>query len=465
MICDGDCVQGLAKRLPSKAAQRVVADDHPGIRRPGPPGCGLRLVRGGSVFKRLTRRARRWRSLSTASRSIASAPATGRYLRNYCPRRQAWFRAFATLCVVLYADAFYTDGQVMALVQCFGATLLSFRGLGALTGVPHEANARAATWEVARAVRDGIGAVVNRAREPRADGRARDDQARRAADEAAAELLRDEERRERRPAPRRRAAAKPEPEPESDSDSSAEQESEPEVVEVDDLREIERLMAVSAAAAKDALAVPDSPFRGAITAAGYEAAGEARMIIVRRIETYPPGRRAQFAAESDEIDADKFGDYARQLRELSPEAFHVTYAAATAAAQQTIAAGVDPDFALVDFFISVMAVAGPKSSNDDAGGETGQGRSGTESIDHRALAEGDQELAAVAIRTMPQWLRERYSETYGITPDTIGEYADRVETMPSEDFELIHRAACRMAQRSCGSSGEGFTRSYGANWQ
>ena len=181
---------------------------------------------------------------------------------------------------------------------------------------------------------------------------------------------------------------------------------------------------------------------------------------MRRIETYPPGRRAQFAAESDEIDADKFGDYARQLRELSPEAFHAMYAAATAATQLTIAAGVDPDFALVDFFIAAMAVAGPKSS-DDAGGEAGQGRSGTESIDHRALAEGDQELAAAAIRTMPQWLRERYSETYDITPDTIGEYADRVATMPSEDFELMHRAACRMARRTGGSSGEGFTRSYG----
>ena len=153
------------------------------------------------------------------------------------PRLQAsWFRACAALCV-MYADAFYTDGQVTALVQCFGATFLSFRALGALTGAPHEVRARAATWEVAGAVRDGIGAVVNRALDcvnraldgvnrarDGARGRA-DDQARRAADEAAAELLRDEERRERRPGPRRRAEAKPEPEPDSDSDSSAEQES------------------------------------------------------------------------------------------------------------------------------------------------------------------------------------------------------------------------------------------------
>ena len=81
------------------------------------------------------------------------------------PRLQAsWFRACATLCV-MYADAFYTDGQVTALVQCFGATFLSFRALGALTGAPHEVRARAATWEVAGAVRDGIGAVVNRALE------------------------------------------------------------------------------------------------------------------------------------------------------------------------------------------------------------------------------------------------------------------------------------------------------------
>jgi hypothetical protein len=150
--------------------------------------------------------------------------------------RQAWFRACATLSV-MYADAFYTDGQVTVLVQSFGVGLLFWRALGMLTGAPHEAEGKATAWWLAGAVRDGIGAVVNRALDcvnrarDGARGRA-DDQARRAADEAAAELLRDEERRER-PGPRRRAAAKPEPEPESDSDSSAEQESEPEVVEAD----------------------------------------------------------------------------------------------------------------------------------------------------------------------------------------------------------------------------------------
>ena len=154
------------------------------------------------------------------------------------------------------------------------------------------------------------------------------------------------------------------------------------------------------AAAKEALAVDGASMPPA-------GAGEARLILVRRIETYPPGRRAQFAAASDEIDADKFGDYARQLRAMSPEAFHVTYAAATAAAQQTIANGVDPDFALVDFFIATLAVT------------DGKGWSGVDSFVHRALEEGDQELAAVAIRTMPQCFEEQLGETYGITPDTI----------------------------------------------
>ena len=78
------------------------------------------------------------------------------------PRLQAsWFRACATLCV-MYADAFYTDGQVTALVQCFGATFLSFRALGARR-VPHTKSEPEPRREVAGAVRDGIGAVVNRA--------------------------------------------------------------------------------------------------------------------------------------------------------------------------------------------------------------------------------------------------------------------------------------------------------------
>ena len=75
---------------------------------------------------------------------------------------------------------------------------------------------------------------------------------------------------------------------------------------------------------------------------------------------------------------------------------------------------------------------------------------------HRALEEGDQELAAVAIRKMPQCFKERLGETFGITTDNFGEYADQVDAMPSEDFELMHRAACPMAQRSGASPGEAF---------
>ena len=172
------------------------------------------------------------------------------------------------------------------------------------------------------------------------------------------------------------------------------------------------------------------------------------MILMRRIETYPPERRAQFALASDEIDADKFGDYARKLTAMSPEAFHVTYAAASAAAQQTIANGVDPDFALIDFFVATLAVS------------DGKGWSGVDSYVHRALEEGDQELAAVAIRKMPQCFKEQLGETFGITTDNFGEYADQVDAMPSEDFELMHRAACPMAQRSGASPGEQFTRAY-----
>ena len=72
-------------------------------------------------------------------------------------RRQAWFRAGATLSV-MYADAFYTDGQVTVLVQSFGGGLLFWRGLGALTDTPQKLSE--AVGEVARAVRDGIRAGV-----------------------------------------------------------------------------------------------------------------------------------------------------------------------------------------------------------------------------------------------------------------------------------------------------------------
>ena len=326
---------------------------------------------------------------------------------------------------VVRMDASFTNGYVTDLVQNFGAALLLWRAFGALTPQPIFEAVR----EVARAVHDGIAAGVNRARDD-ARGRA-DDRARRAADEAAAELLRDEERRERRPGPRRRAVAKPEPEPDSDSDSdsdsSAEQESEPEVVEADldsnDKQEIERLMATNAA-------------------------GKAKMMLVRQIETYPLGRRAKFA---DGVDANKFGDYARKLTAMSPEAFVVTYAAAAAAAKQNIAKGVDPDFALVDFFIATLAVT------------DGKGWSEMDSVVNRALAGGDQELAAAAIRMMPQYLRQHLGETFGFTTDTIDEYADQVDALPSEDFELMHRAAYPMAQRSGASPGGDFTKAYASH--
>ena len=89
------------------------------------------------------------------------------------------------------------------------------------------------------------------------------------------------------------------------------------------------------------------------------------MILVRRIETYPPERRAQFALASDEIDADKFGDYARKLTAMSPEAFHVTYAAASAAAQQTIA-GRRSGFCIDRFFLSLAVSDGKGWSGVDS---------------------------------------------------------------------------------------------------
>ena len=49
-------------------------------------------------------------------------------------------------------------------------------------------------------------------------------------------------------------------------------------------------------------------------------------------------------------------------------------------------------------------------------------------------------MAAGTIKVMPQSLRASLAESLGITPEKIGEYAEQVLSMPSEDMEKMNRA-------------------------
>lgn len=89
------------------------------------------------------------------------------------------------------------------------------------------------------------------------------------------------------------------------------------------------------------------------------------MALARWIETYPPGRRALFAASSVHVDADRFGEYARRLAAMSPEACCLMHLTATSMAQRAIIAGVDEEFALVDMFIALLACGAGEGNLDD----------------------------------------------------------------------------------------------------